>query len=172
MIQGWGNSSHPPSGAIWCLQGKPPRRSDNRRDLERWNRRSFQGDDQYCQSSAQQAIGYQSPGQAANQRPQSVPLLLARRLAPSRVPQSVRCREIWERVRRWAPAPVWLQVGYWTRECRCCRWLPLDARQRRSLMSVRAPRSNGLRLTERLEAGRPSRGAGAPHHWRSTRTFC
>ena len=29
-------------------------------------------------------------------------------------------------------------------------------------MSVRAPRSNGLRLTERLEAGRPSRGAGAP----------
>ena len=31
-------------------------------------------------------------------------------VAPSRVPQSVRCREIWERVRRWAPAPVWLQV--------------------------------------------------------------
>ena len=29
-------------------------------------------------------------------------------------------------------------------------------------MSVRAPRSNGLRLTERLEGGRPSRGAGAP----------
>ena len=29
-----------------------------------------------------------------------------------------------------------------------------------------------VRLTERLEAGRPSRGAGAPHHWRSTRTFC
>jgi hypothetical protein len=27
---------------------------------------SFQGDDQYCQTSAQQAIGYQSPGQAAN----------------------------------------------------------------------------------------------------------
>ena len=25
---------------------------------------SFQGDDQYCQTSAQQAIGYQSPGQA------------------------------------------------------------------------------------------------------------
>jgi hypothetical protein len=31
-------------------------------------------------------------------------------LAPSRVPRSVRCREIWERVRHWAPAPVWLQV--------------------------------------------------------------
>ena len=30
----------------------------------------------------------------------------------------------------------------------------------------------GLRFPERLEAGRPSRGAGAPHHWRSTRTFC
>ena len=28
---------------------------------------AFQRDDQYCQSSAQQAIGYQSPGQAANQ---------------------------------------------------------------------------------------------------------
>jgi Glycine-zipper domain len=28
---------------------------------------TFQRDDQYCQSSAQQAIGYQSPGQAANQ---------------------------------------------------------------------------------------------------------
>jgi hypothetical protein len=27
---------------------------------------TFQGDDQYCQTSAQQAIGYQSPGQAAN----------------------------------------------------------------------------------------------------------
>src|SRR5215471_8481694 len=27
---------------------------------------SFQGDDHYCQTSAQQAIGYQSPGQAAN----------------------------------------------------------------------------------------------------------
>ena len=27
---------------------------------------SFQADDQYCQTSAQQAIGYQSPGQAAN----------------------------------------------------------------------------------------------------------
>ena len=27
---------------------------------------SFQGDDQYCQTSAQQAIGNQSPGQAAN----------------------------------------------------------------------------------------------------------
>ena len=27
---------------------------------------SFQEDDQYCQTSAQQAIGYQSPGQAAN----------------------------------------------------------------------------------------------------------
>ena len=27
---------------------------------------SFKGDDQYCQTSAQQAIGYQSPGQAAN----------------------------------------------------------------------------------------------------------
>jgi len=27
----------------------------------------FQRDDQYCQSSAQQAIGYQSPGEAANQ---------------------------------------------------------------------------------------------------------
>ena len=27
---------------------------------------SFQADDQYCQASAQQAIGYQSPGQAAN----------------------------------------------------------------------------------------------------------
>ena len=27
---------------------------------------SFQGDDQYCHTSAQQAIGYQSPGQAAN----------------------------------------------------------------------------------------------------------
>jgi Glycine-zipper domain len=27
---------------------------------------SFQSDDQYCQTSAQQAIGYQSPGQAAN----------------------------------------------------------------------------------------------------------
>lgn len=27
---------------------------------------SFQGDDQYCQTSAQQAIGYQSPGRAAN----------------------------------------------------------------------------------------------------------
>jgi Glycine-zipper domain len=27
---------------------------------------SFRGDDQYCQSAAQQAIGYQSPGQAAN----------------------------------------------------------------------------------------------------------
>ena len=27
---------------------------------------SFQGDDQYCQTSAQQAIGYQSPGQSAN----------------------------------------------------------------------------------------------------------
>ena len=27
---------------------------------------SFQGDDQYCQAAAQQAIGYQSPGQAAN----------------------------------------------------------------------------------------------------------
>jgi hypothetical protein len=27
---------------------------------------SFRGDDQYCQASAQQAIGYQSPGQAAN----------------------------------------------------------------------------------------------------------
>ncbi len=27
---------------------------------------SFQGDDQYCQASAQQAIGYQSPGQAAS----------------------------------------------------------------------------------------------------------
>jgi Glycine-zipper domain len=27
---------------------------------------SFRGDDQYCQTSAQQAIGYQSPGQAAN----------------------------------------------------------------------------------------------------------
>jgi hypothetical protein len=27
---------------------------------------SFQGDDQYCHASAQQAIGYQSPGQAAN----------------------------------------------------------------------------------------------------------
>ena len=43
-------------------------------------------------------------------RPPSVPLLLARRLARSRVPQSVRCREIWERVRHWAPALVWLQV--------------------------------------------------------------
>ena len=28
---------------------------------------AFQRDDQYCQSSAQQAIGYQSPGEAANQ---------------------------------------------------------------------------------------------------------
>ena len=28
---------------------------------------AFQRDDQYCQASAQQAIGYQSPGQAANQ---------------------------------------------------------------------------------------------------------
>jgi outer membrane lipoprotein SlyB len=28
---------------------------------------AFQTDDQYCQSSAQQAIGYQSPGEAANQ---------------------------------------------------------------------------------------------------------
>jgi hypothetical protein len=28
---------------------------------------AFQRDDQYCQSSAQQAIGYQSPGQAADQ---------------------------------------------------------------------------------------------------------
>ena len=28
---------------------------------------TFQRDDQYCQSSAQQAIGYQSPGEAANQ---------------------------------------------------------------------------------------------------------
>jgi len=28
---------------------------------------AFQSDDQYCQSSAQQAIGYQSPGEAANQ---------------------------------------------------------------------------------------------------------
>ena len=28
---------------------------------------SFQRDDQYCQGSAQQAIGYQSPGAAANQ---------------------------------------------------------------------------------------------------------
>ena len=28
---------------------------------------AFQADDQYCQSSAQQAIGYQSPGEAANQ---------------------------------------------------------------------------------------------------------
>lgn len=28
---------------------------------------SFQRDDQYCQASAQQAIGYQSPGEAANQ---------------------------------------------------------------------------------------------------------
>ena len=28
---------------------------------------AFQRDDQYCQSSAQQAIGYQSPGDAANQ---------------------------------------------------------------------------------------------------------
>jgi Glycine-zipper domain len=27
---------------------------------------SFRGDDQYCQASAQQAIAYQSPGQAAN----------------------------------------------------------------------------------------------------------
>ena len=27
---------------------------------------TFRGDDQYCQASAQQAIGYQSPGQAAN----------------------------------------------------------------------------------------------------------
>jgi outer membrane lipoprotein SlyB len=27
---------------------------------------SFQGDDHYCQNSAQQAIGYNSPGQAAN----------------------------------------------------------------------------------------------------------
>jgi hypothetical protein len=28
---------------------------------------AFQRDDQYCQESAQQAIGYQSPGEAANQ---------------------------------------------------------------------------------------------------------
>lgn len=28
---------------------------------------SFQKDDEYCQASAQQAIGYQSPGEAANQ---------------------------------------------------------------------------------------------------------
>ena len=28
---------------------------------------AFQRDDQYCQASAQQAIGYQSPGEAANQ---------------------------------------------------------------------------------------------------------
>jgi hypothetical protein len=28
---------------------------------------AFQRDDQFCQSSAQQAIGYQSPGEAANQ---------------------------------------------------------------------------------------------------------
>lgn len=28
---------------------------------------AFQRDDQYCQGSAQQAIGYQSPGEAANQ---------------------------------------------------------------------------------------------------------
>jgi len=28
---------------------------------------TFQRDDQYCQSSAQRAIGYQSPGEAANQ---------------------------------------------------------------------------------------------------------
>jgi outer membrane lipoprotein SlyB len=28
---------------------------------------AFQRDDQYCQSSAQRAIGYQSPGEAANQ---------------------------------------------------------------------------------------------------------
>ena len=28
---------------------------------------AFQSDDQYCQGSAQQAIGYQSPGEAANQ---------------------------------------------------------------------------------------------------------
>ena len=50
-------------------------------------------------------------------RPQSVPLLLARRLAPSRVPQSVRCREIWERVRHWAPA-LRLVPGecYWSRQ--------------------------------------------------------
>lgn len=27
---------------------------------------TFRGDDQYCQASAQEAIGYQSPGQAAN----------------------------------------------------------------------------------------------------------
>ena len=28
---------------------------------------AFQRDDQYCQASAQQAVGYQSPGEAANQ---------------------------------------------------------------------------------------------------------
>ena len=31
------------------------------------NNRRDQRDDQYCQASAQQAIGYQSPGEAANQ---------------------------------------------------------------------------------------------------------
>ena len=30
----------------------------------------------------------------------------------------------------------------------------------------------GCDLPNDSEAGRPSRGAGAPHHWRSTRTFC
>ena len=43
--------------------------------------------------------------------------------------------------------------------CRCGEW-SRDARQRRSLMSVRAPRSIWVATyRERLEAGRPSRGA-------------
>ena len=52
-------------------------------------------------------------------------------------------------------------------------WVLRDARQRRSL-DVRSKLRDqmGCDLPNDWKLGRPSRGAGAPRHWRSTRTFC
>ena len=70
---------------------------------------AFQRDDQYCQSSAQQAIGYQSPGQAANQEAVGTAAVgTALGAIAGAAIGSVSGNM--ERVRRWALAPVWLQV--------------------------------------------------------------
>ena len=71
---------------------------------------AFQRDDQFCQSSAQQAIGYQSPGQAANQAAVGTAAVGTALGARCGCRNRFGVGEIWERVRQLAPAPVWLQV--------------------------------------------------------------
>lgn len=48
-------STQPPAPSLAVMPGKGK------------SYEAFQRDDQYCQASAQQAVGYQSPGEAANQ---------------------------------------------------------------------------------------------------------